>query len=162
MRNGSHYHQGYGNAEYEQGLRDGRADVSRDLPWNAHHRRYRTEQARREYENGYNDGYRGGSEFAREKPGYGYGNNGYGYGNNSHGYYGAPGAISVDRNDNVSWRAPIDSRIYVQVDNQTPKLFASGQTGVQPAPWMQSGHIYTFIMQDVNGNEIGRTVRDLR
>jgi len=157
MRNGNHYHQGYANSDYERGLRDGRADLSRNMPWNArtNNQRFRTDQARRDYESGYNDGYNGNSDVARrEKPGYGY-NNGYGYSN-------ASGSISMDQNNNVRWQAPIDSRVYVQVDNQSPRLFASGQTGVQNAPWMQSGHMYTFILQDANGNEIARTERDLR
>jgi hypothetical protein len=153
MRNGRHYHQGYGNAEYEQGLRDGRQDAARNAEWNPQNRRYRTEQERQEYEAGYSDGYqnRGGSEFAREKPGYGYP------------YYGGgQGSIAINPNNNVTWQAPPDSRIYVQVDNQTPQLFASGQSGTEPAPWMSSGHIYTFILQDANGNEIARTARDMR
>ena len=148
LRNGNHYHTGYGNAEYEQGLRDGRQDAARNAPWNAEQRRFRNEQERQDYESGYNDGYRGGSEFAREKPGYG--------------YYSGQASISIAANNNVIWQAPPDARIYVQVDNQTPRLFASGQSGSEPAPWMQSGHIYTFILQDVNGNEIARTARDLR
>jgi len=158
MRNGYHYHQGYGNAGYEQGLRDGRADLSRNRPWNAQNRRFQNEQERQDYSAGYNDGYRNrtGNEVAREKPGYGY-NNPNGYGNSN-----TPGSISIDRNHNVSWQASPSARIYVQVDNQPPKLFASGQNGSEPAPWMQSGHMYTFILQDVNGNEIARTVQDLR
>jgi hypothetical protein len=93
---------------------------------------------------------RGGSEYAREKPGYGYGSPG------------GQGNISVAANNNVMWQAPGDARVYVQVDNQTPQLFGSGQRGIEPAPWMQQGHIYTFILQDVNGTEIARTARDLR
>jgi hypothetical protein len=149
MRNGRHYHQGYGSAEYEQGLRDGREDAARNARWNSGNRRFRNERQRQEYEAGYHNGYqyRSGSEFAREKPGYGY----------------YPGhSIGIDANNNVIWQAPPDARIYVQVDNETPQLFASGQSGSQSAPWMQSGHIYTFILQDANGNEIGRTAQDLR
>jgi hypothetical protein len=160
MRNGQHYHQGYNNWEYEQGLRDGRADAARNAQWNAQTWRYRNERERQEYEYGYNDGYqnRGGSEYAaREKPGYrGYG----GYG--GYRYPGAEGSISIAANNNVIWQAPPESRVYVQVDNQTPVLFGSGQTGQENAPWMQRGHLYTFILQDVNGNEIARTTRDLR
>ena len=163
MRNGNHYHQGYANTDYERGLRDGRADLSRNMPWNArtNNLRFRTDQARRDYESGYNDGYNGVSDVARrEKPGYGY-NNGYGS-NNGYGYSSASGNISIDQYNNVRWQAPMESRVYVQVDNQTLRLFGSGQTGVENAPWMQSGHMYTFILRDANGNEIGRTVRDLR
>ena len=54
------------------------------------------------------------------------------------------------------------SNVYVQVDNQAPRLFGSGENRVENAPWMQSGHLYTFILQDANGNEIGRTTRDMR
>jgi hypothetical protein len=151
MRNGRHYHQGYGNGEYEQGLRDGRADAARNAPWNSQNRRYRSEQQRQEYGAGYNDGYqyRGGSEVAREKPGYG--------------YYPGQSSISIAANNNVIWQqAPPDARIYVVVDNDAPRLFASGQSGSQAAPWIQPGHIYTFILQDGNGNEIVRTAKDLR
>jgi hypothetical protein len=153
MRNGTHYHQGYGNAEYEQGLRDGRGDVSRNVPWNAQNRRFQTEQQHQDYEAGYNDGYknRGGYDVAREKPGYG-----------NQGNVSNQGNIGIDRNNNVSWQAPPNARVYVQVDNQTPRLFASGQSGTENAPWMQSGHMYVFILQDANGNEIGRTALDLR
>jgi hypothetical protein len=161
MRNGGHYHPGYANSQYEQGLLDGRADASRNVPSNAQHRRYRTQQERQQYEAGYNDGYRNrtGNEVARQKPGY-YGN---GYPNTGgYGYPNTGGSLSIDRYNNVNWQAPPSARIYVQVDNQTPKLFASGQNGSQPAPWMQAGHMYTFILQDANGNEIARTVQDLR
>src|SRR5438270_9889989 len=86
MHNGSHYHQGYANSDYERGLRDGRADASRNMPWNVQNRQYRTQQERQQYEAGYNDGYRNrtGNEVARQKPGYyGYPNNGgSGYPNN--------------------------------------------------------------------------------
>ena len=152
MRNGNHYHQGYANAEYEQGLRDGRADAVINKGWSPQNRRYRTQQERQDYEYGYNDGYRNpaGNEIAREKPGYGYG------------YSASPGSISIDQNNNVNWQAVPGSRVYVQVDNQTPLLFGAGQTGPENAPWMQAGHMYTFILQDSNGNEIARTVRDLR
>ena len=114
MRDGIHYHSGYGNDEA-----------------------YR---------------YQGGSEYAREKPGYG----------NGYGYPGGQGSISVAANNNVIWQAPADARVYVQVDNQTPQLFGSGQRGTEPAPWMNKGHMYTFILQDANGNEIARTARDMR
>ena len=168
MRNGYHYHRGYGNetAEYQRGVRDGRADASRNMPWNAQARRFRTQAQRRDYEAGYNDGYHGNSDVAaRQKPGYGYGGYGNnGYENNGYGGYSNSGAsIGIDQYNNVNWQAAApDSRIYVQMDNQAPKLFASGQSGSQAANWMQSGHIYTFMLQDGNGNEIARTVRDLR
>jgi hypothetical protein len=155
MRNGYHYHPGYGNGEYEQGFRDGRGDASRNLALNAHARRFPTQQQRQHYEAGYNDGYRSNSEVARLKPGYDYGHGNGGYSN-------VPATISIDRHNNVNWQASPSARIYVQEDNQNPKLFASGQSGSQPATWMQSGHLYTFILQDANGNEIARTVQDLR
>jgi hypothetical protein len=150
QRNGYHYHPGYGNAQYEQGLRDGRTDVERNIPWSAQNHRFRNEQDRQEYESGYNDGYqyRGGSELARQKPGYG--------------GHGTEGNINIGADNFVSWQARPISRIYVQVDNQAPRLFASGQNGSEPAPWMQPGHIYTFILQDANGTEIARAARDMR
>ena len=52
--------------------------------------------------------------------------------------------------------------IYVQVDNQPRKLFASGQYGAQTASWIMRGHRYVFVMMDSNGREIARDTLDLR
>jgi len=50
----------------------------------------------------------------------------------------------------------------MQVDDQAPAFFAEGSAGVQGAPWMAEGHVYTFILQDANGDEIARDQLDLR
>jgi len=42
------------------------------------------------------------------------------------------------------------------------KLFAEGPSGSQEAPWIQSGHVYAFVVRDLNGNEIARDRLDLR
>jgi len=148
---GDHYHRGYGNNAYERGVEDGRADAERNLPENMDPRQFRDWQDRRDYEAGYNQGYQNGREndYGREKPG-------------SPSYAGSPWRISIGAHQNISWQAPEAARIYVQVDNEAPKLFASGQSGTQAAPWMTPGHIYVFILQDQNGREVARTQQDLR
>jgi hypothetical protein len=45
------------SAPYRRGLRDGRADADRNLPRNVDTGRWNTNEDRREYEAGYNDGY---------------------------------------------------------------------------------------------------------
>ena len=95
----------------------------------------------RGYSNGYDEGY-------RAKPG---------------SYYsGSPWSINIGPDQNITWQAPDSANVYVQVDGQAPKLFASGQNGTQKAPWMTKGHLYVFILQDQNGNEIARSEQDLR
>jgi len=146
--------QAYGNSAYSQGLNDGYSDLNRGLPWrNPDSRGFRNSQERQDYEMGYRDGYqnRVGPEVARQKP---YNSGGYDYNGAS--------SIRVDAHNNVSWQGPPSARIYVQVDNRAPQLFASGQNGVQPASWISPGHVFTFVLQDANGNEIARTVKDLR
>jgi hypothetical protein len=145
MRDGVHYHPGYGHFAYEQGIHDGRADAERNLPANATGRQFARREDRRDYRAGYMDGYqdRVASESGRQKPGY----NGY------NGYNG-PWTISVGPDSNVGWQATPNARVYVQVDNLPPKLFANSQSG-------KAGHLYTFILQDADGNEIARTTRDL-
>jgi hypothetical protein len=71
------------------------------------------------------------------------------------------GVISVRSDKNVVWQASESGTVYVQVDNGPPALFASGQSGTQPAPWMTSGHRYTFTLQDANGNVIAQDGMDL-
>ena len=77
-------------------------------------------------------------------------------------YSNGNGTISIGRDRNISWNGPDNATVYVQVDNQTPRLFASGQSGSQTAPWMTDGHIYTFILRDAYGNEIARDEVDRR
>jgi hypothetical protein len=72
------------------------------------------------------------------------------------------GSVRVGSDNNISWQGPANSHLYVQVDNNPRRLFAAGASGVQPAPWMTSGHLYVFVLQDPNGNEIARDQADLR
>jgi hypothetical protein len=79
------------------------------------------------------------------------------------GYYGnGRGMVSIGRDNNITWQGPDVGYVYVQVDNQPLKLFASGASGTQAAPWIQQGHVYTFILHDANGNELARDQVDLR
>jgi len=78
-------------------------------------------------------------------------------------YNSGSGSVTIRRDKNISWQAPNNgASVYVQVDNQAPKLFASGQSGTQPAPWIVDGHRYIFILRDANGSEIARDEQDLR
>jgi len=71
------------------------------------------------------------------------------------------GVISVRSDKNVVWQASKSGNVYVQVDNGSPRLFASGLSGTQPAPWMTPGHRYTFTLQDADGNVIAQDAVDL-
>src|SRR5262245_53978674 len=66
------------------------------------------------------------------------------------------GTVTVRADKWVSWNGPSDSTLYMQVDGEVPSFFAAGSSGIQGAPWMTEGHIYTFILLDANGNEIAR------
>jgi len=70
--------------------------------------------------------------------------------------------VSIGNDNNITWTGPQNGMLYVQVDNEQPKLFASGPSGTQRAPWMTNGHIYTFILKDEGGNEIARDYLDRR
>jgi hypothetical protein len=70
--------------------------------------------------------------------------------------------ISVTPDKNVTWQGPTNGSVYVQVDNQSPRLFASTPTGSQRASWINDGHLYIFTMRDNNGREIARSQIDLR
>lgn len=77
---------------------------------------------------------------------------------------GGGNTIRIDASNNVSWRAPgvSGARVYVKIDDNAPKLFASGETGTQAAPWIEQGHLYVFILRDANEREIARDQIDLR
>jgi hypothetical protein len=77
-------------------------------------------------------------------------------------YSGSPWSINITPDETVSWQAPEDSKVFVQVDGEAPKLFASGQNGIQKASFMTAGHLYVFILQDGNCNEVARSQQDLR
>jgi hypothetical protein len=72
------------------------------------------------------------------------------------------GTVYIGTDKNVSWQGPENATVYVQVDNQPPQLFASGPSGTQAAPWIDNGHVYTFVVRDASGNEIARDRLDLR
>jgi hypothetical protein len=78
------------------------------------------------------------------------------------GNYGNDASISIGQDKYIRWNGLRDGRVYVQVDKNPLQLFASGDSGRQEAPWIESGHIYTFIMMDQNGNEVARDVQDFR
>jgi hypothetical protein len=71
-------------------------------------------------------------------------------------YSNGSGNVSVDSDKWISWNGPDDSTVYMQIDDEAPAFFASGSAGIQGAPWMTEGHVYTFILRDRNGNEIAR------
>jgi hypothetical protein len=75
---------------------------------------------------------------------------------------GAWGSIRVGTDQYVSWDGPLESSVWVQTDGGIPTLFARGSAGIQAAPWMERGHVYTFILKDADGNEIDRHTEDLR
>jgi hypothetical protein len=144
-RNGRHYHPGSttnsGNsAAYQDGLQNGRSDSDRNLTRNARSSRWTSGQQLRDYQAGYSSGYDGTSRNVRQ-------------GN---------GSIRIGSDRNISWQGPANGQIYVQVDNNPRQLFASGASGTQLAPWITSGHLYVFVLQDPNGNEIARDQSDLR
>ncbi len=78
------------------------------------------------------------------------------------GYDSGRGTININRNNTVTWDGPQYANVYVQVDNEAAKLFASGANGTQDAPWITPGHVYVFMLRDANGNEIARDRTDLR
>jgi hypothetical protein len=140
------------SAAYRDGWQAGRSDFDRQAPWNGSNGRWSRSEDRRDYESGYRDGYQNQSAYngpannGRQKPGPASTNS----------------SISIGRDNNVSWQAPGNANIYVQMDNQAPKLFASGPSGVAPAPWINPGHVYTFVLKDANGTELARDQRDMR
>ena len=142
-RNGRHYHDGYGTTKgntsaYDAGLKAGRADRSGNRTFDAKSARWTGEDLR-DYETGYERGY---DESPARNP----------QGNAS---------IRLDADHYLTWRGPANSQVYVQVDNNQRRLFSSEASGSQPAPWIRSGHKYTFVLVDRNGREIARDENDL-
>ena len=70
--------------------------------------------------------------------------------------------LSIGSDNVVTWDAAQSANIFVQMDNDKPKLFASGQSGSQAAPWINPGHVYKFTMQDRRGNVLAQDQVDLR
>jgi len=142
-RNGYHYHQGFGTtaghtAAYDAGLRDGRSDRTRNRTFNSGTSSYRGADLR-DYQTGYERGF---DESLAQAQG--------------------DTSIRIGADRYITWKAPADSRVYVQVDNNPKQLFASGQSGSEPAPWISSGHRYVFTLETPNGREIARDENDLR
>jgi hypothetical protein len=71
--------------------------------------------------------------------------------------------LQIGADNKIIWAgAPPNAQIFVQMDSTPKKLFASGASGAQMAPWIARGHLYLFILQDARGNEIARAQTDLR
>jgi hypothetical protein len=136
--------EGTNSAAYRAGLAAGRSDADRNLSRNTRTNRYSSAQDRADYEAGYNRGYDGYT------------------GNTSSVSSNGNGSISVGRDNNVTWQGPQGARVYVIADNEGERLFSGTPSGTESAPWIQSGHVYTFILKDQNGNEIARDRVDLR
>jgi len=138
------YKPSYGNdtPAYRAGLQAGRSDADRNLPRDTRTTRWTSSRDRADYLAGYNDGYNGELN-----------NGSSSYGNAS---------VHIGRDNNISWQAPAQARVYVQVDNNPSMLFAEGPSGTQAAPWIEPGHVYLFIMRDTNGNELARDRLDTR
>jgi hypothetical protein len=127
---------------YRAGLAAGRYDAQNNRRRDDQGGRYTAAQDRREYAAGYNRGYDEAGGANANAP--------------------AAAQIRIGRDNNVTWQAPGAARVYVQVDNQPVQLFGEGATGSQNAPWIERGHLYTFILRDQSGRELARERLDLR
>jgi len=96
------------------------------------------------------------------QPGYSTQQDAYNNGRQKPSYSTARGNVSIGRDNNIRWQGVENSTVFVQVDNEAPKLFAAATSGTQAAPWIVNGHVYVFILKDANGNEIARDQLDLR
>lgn len=130
------------SAAYRAGMVAGRSDVDRNLARNTRSSRWTSAQDRRDYEAGYTNGYQGTAPTAN--PAY------------------SNGSIRIGTDNNISWQAPGLARVFVEADNAAPRLFAEGTSGTQAAQWIEPGHLYVFILRDLNGREIARDRLDLR
>ena len=140
------YNDDYNNsAAFRAGMAAGRSDAERNLTRNPRTSRWSGYQDRRDFEAGYNRAYddriRGSFPASPNTN---------------------TARISIGGDNNVSWQSPVDARVFVQVDNNPVQLFAAGASGNQMASWIQPGHVYVFVMRDMNGNEIARHQLDLR
>jgi hypothetical protein len=154
-RDGQHYHPGYDvdrgeSPAFQEGRDAGRSDSDRNEARNARNERWSRAEDARDYERGYDQAYRGGSGNARpeSRP------------DNPPQMH---ASLQIGADDKIIWDgAPPNAQIYVQMDSTPKKLFASGASGAQMAPWIARGHLYLFILQDARGNEIARAQTDLR
>lgn len=128
---------------YQAGMAAGRADAQRNLQRDTRSDRWNSVDDRRDYEAGYSAGYDRAGENGNV--------------NNRAGSW-----IRIARNNDVTWQAPVDARVFVQVDNNPIQLFAAAPSGSQNANWIGPGHLYVFTMRDLNGNELARERLDLR
>jgi len=127
---------------YRAGFLAGRSDADRNLQRDSRTTRWTSAQDRSDYQAGYNDGYSGELN-----------NGSISYGTSS---------VHIGRDNNISWQASADARVYVQVDNNPTQLFAQAPSGTQAAPWIEPGHVYLFVLRDMNGNELARDRLDTR
>jgi len=127
---------------YRAGVQAGRSDADRNLPRDTRTTRWANAHDRADYQAGYNDGYNGEL-------------------NNGSSSYGSS-SVHIGRDNNISWQAPGQARVYVQVDNNQSMLFAEAPAGTQAAPWIEPGHVYLFVLRDMNGNELARDRLDTR
>jgi outer membrane lipoprotein SlyB len=75
----------------------------------------------------------------------------------------ARGSVDIGSDNNIRWNSTERyAKVFVEVDNEAPKLFASGTSGTQAAPWIERGHRYVFVLTDPNDREIARDTLDLR
>jgi hypothetical protein len=144
-RNGQHYHPGPSanssdSVAYQDGLQTGRSDSDRNLRRNSRSNRWTSGQQLRDYQAGYS----------------------YGYDRTVNNVPQGNGSIRIGSDHNISWQGPANAQVYVLVDSNSRKLFAAGASGTQAAPWIMSGHLYVFVLQDSRGNEIARDQTDLR
>jgi len=140
---------------YRAGLQAGRADAERDLPRNPRSNRWTSRQDSRDYRAGYNRGYTEALDAQSDDQASD--DDGRVLSRTDENV-----SITIGRDNVVRWQAPDKVRVYVQVDNGAMQLFAEGGSGVQEAPWINSGHLYVFIVRDLNGNEMARDRLDLR
>jgi hypothetical protein len=128
---------------YRAGMRAGRSDADRNLDRNTRSKQWTSAQDRRDYEAGYNRGYQSQLD------------------NDNTGNYDVA-RVRIGRDNNITWEAPASVRVFVQVDNKPIQLFAEGPSGTQAAPWIKAGHVYVFMVRDMNGNELARDRLDTR
>ena len=143
-RNGYHYHNGYGtkagdSAAYTAGLEAGRADRDRNRSFNTQTTRWNGADLR-DYQEGYERGFDESPRRTQQ----------------------GSGSISIGPDRYITWKGPAASNVYVQVDDGPKRLFGSGASGNQPAPWIGRGHKYVFTLEDPNGRELAKDVNDLR
>ena len=157
------YNQGYGKLSqndsqqqtraFQAGMRDGRRDARQNASRNPDTQQFRNRRDQRDYQAGYDRGF----------------NTVMDRNNGPQGLYNPNRDTSIDdyslsiSGKMVSWSSGLDNaRVFVQKDNGGEEVFAQGASGNQQAPWLERGHMYTFILRDMSGNELMRKTLDLR